>query len=113
MSNWLDSKLLLILGGGTILALAVLAISFYSPAAKAKKGKGKSWSGGSITGTLSNKGVECQGMLGDDRNFYTLINVDRTKMVAGTRVRVTGKPRRITKCMQGQTIAIDSITYLK
>ena len=96
-----------------LLALASTAMAA-QPLAKGKAVKKQKTApiGGAITGTLSDEGVECPAMIGDDGRLYTLVGVDPKRMQPGLRVSVTGEARQVSKCMQGTTIAVKSITFL-
>jgi len=61
-----------------------------------------------ITGRLTDEGVECQALRGDDGKLYTLTG-DLGDFKAGDRVRVTGKVAEVSFCMQGTTLAVATI----
>jgi uncharacterized protein DUF5818 len=61
-----------------------------------------------VTGKLTDEGVECQAMRGDDGKLYTLTG-DLKGFRAGDRVRVTGSIPAESICQQGTTIAVEKI----
>ena len=61
-----------------------------------------------LTGTLTDEGVECPAMRGDDGKLYTLVG-DLAGYKTGDHVIVTGEFMLISKCMQGQTIRLKTI----
>lgn len=62
-----------------------------------------------VTGTLSNEGVECPALRGDDGTLYTLTPRDLGQFAPGDRVRVSGTKAEISTCMQGTTLVVQSI----
>jgi hypothetical protein len=61
-----------------------------------------------VTGTLTDEGVECPALRGDDGTLYTL--VDKTEPYKpGDRVTVVGIPVEVSTCMQGTTLRIKTI----
>ena len=62
-----------------------------------------------IVGRLTDEGVECQALRGDDGQLYTLLGGIGTLPVE-TRVRVTGERLEFSTCQQGITIRVRSIT---
>lgn len=62
----------------------------------------------SVTGTLSNEGVECPALRGDDGRLYTLTDPAAGGFKPGDRVQVTGEVASMSMCMQG--IAITGTT---
>jgi hypothetical protein len=61
-----------------------------------------------VTGLLTDEGVECPALRGDDGVLYTLAGKpDPYK--AGDRVTVTGVPVEVSTCMQGTTLQVKSI----
>jgi hypothetical protein len=65
-----------------------------------------------VTGTLTDEGVECQALRADDGTLYTLTG-DLKKFKTGDRVTVTGTVAEISICMQGATIAVERIEKAK
>ncbi|MCP4385421.1 MAG: hypothetical protein GY798_29080 [Hyphomicrobiales bacterium] len=63
-----------------------------------------------VIGTLSNEGVTCPALRGDDGELYTLATRDLGSFAAGDRVKVTGTVAEVSICMQGTTVAITAIT---
>lgn len=61
-----------------------------------------------LRGTLTDEGVECPAMRGDDGRLYTLVG-DLSKVEAGDRVELRGKRAEMSTCMQGVTIEVESI----
>jgi cyclophilin family peptidyl-prolyl cis-trans isomerase len=61
-----------------------------------------------LRGVLTDEGVECQAMTGDDGRLYTLVG-DLSAVKVGDRVEVTGKRAEISTCQQGVTIEVESI----
>lgn len=64
-----------------------------------------------VTGTITNEGVECLAMRGDDGKLYTL-GRPKNPPAAGQRVRVTGTIAEMSFCMQGTTISVRELTPL-
>ena len=60
------------------------------------------------TGRLTNEGVECKAMRGDDGKLYTLTG-DLKGFRTGDRVKVTGRIAEISNCMQGTTLSVEKI----
>lgn len=58
-----------------------------------------------VTGTLSNEGVTCPALRGDDGELYTLAGGDLEAFVPGDRVKVTGTIAEASICNQGTTVA--------
>jgi uncharacterized protein YciI len=65
-----------------------------------------------VTGKLTNEGVECKAMRGDDGKLYTLTG-DLKGFRAGDRVKVTGRIAKISRCMQGTTLGVETIERAK
>ena len=65
-----------------------------------------------ITGVVTNEGVECPAVRGDDGQIYTIAGGDRSNLRPGTRVRVTGTRAQMSFCMQGTTIDATKIDVL-
>jgi hypothetical protein len=63
-----------------------------------------------LRGTLTDEGVECPAMRGDDGRLFTLSG--DVGFEPGERVEVRGTPVEISICMQGTTISVESITRL-
>ncbi|MCL6698610.1 DUF5818 domain-containing protein [Sphingomonas sp. NSE70-1] len=62
-----------------------------------------------IIGKLTNEGVECQALRGDDGELYTLLGGELGDLPVDTRVRVTGERVEFSICQQGITIQVQSI----
>jgi hypothetical protein len=62
----------------------------------------------SIVGTLTDEGVECQALRGDDGQLYTLSG-DFSGFSTGDRVRVKGRVAEVSFCQQGTTIDVRQI----
>ncbi len=61
-----------------------------------------------VTGLLTDEGVECPALRGEDGVLYTLVEKpDPYK--PGDRVTVTGVPVEVSTCMQGTTLQVKSI----
>jgi hypothetical protein len=61
-----------------------------------------------VVGTLTDEGVECQAMRGDDGELYTL-GGNLEGYHTGDRVKVTGEVAEMSFCMQGTTITVVTI----
>jgi hypothetical protein len=61
-----------------------------------------------IRGTLTDEGVECRALRGDDGQLYTLTG-DLGGFQTGDRVHVRGKVAERTFCGQGTTIVVEDI----
>lgn len=80
---------------------------------KADKSQGKKKGGEeaqtlTITGTLTNEGVECQALRSTDGQLYTLTG-DLGGFQVGDRVTVVGTKAEISTCQQGTTLTVQSI----
>ena len=65
-----------------------------------------------VTGTLTDEGVTCQALRGDDGQLYT-IGGDLGKFTTGDRVTVTGTVAEVSICQQGTTIDVQKIKKAK
>lgn len=61
-----------------------------------------------VRGTLTDEGVECQALRGDDGELYTLTG-DLSGFENGDRVKVRGTVAEVSICQQGTTIEVQSI----
>lgn len=61
-----------------------------------------------VTGTLTEDGVECQALQGEDGTLYTLTG-DLGGFGPGDRVEVEGTVAEMSICMQGTTLAVEVI----
>ena len=61
-----------------------------------------------VTGTLTDEGVECQALRGDDGRLYTLAG-DLSGFSTGDRVRVRGRVAEFSFCQQGTTVEVRQI----
>jgi hypothetical protein len=61
-----------------------------------------------VSGMLTDEGVECQALQGDDGQLYTLLG-DLHALRAGERVCVSGERLDLSICQQGITIRVRSI----
>jgi len=61
-----------------------------------------------VRGTLTDEGVECQALRGDDGELYTLTG-DLSGFEEGDRVKVRGTVAEVSICQQGTTIEVQSI----
>jgi hypothetical protein len=66
-----------------------------------------------ITGRVTDEGVECLAVRGDDGTLYTLAGGDRGKLRTGARVRITGTIAEMSFCMQGTTINATTVDVLE
>ena len=65
-----------------------------------------------VTGTLTDEGVECRALRAEDGALYTLTG-DLKTFKTGDRVTVTGTIAEVSTCMQGTTIAVTKIEKVK
>ena len=65
-----------------------------------------------VVGTLTDEGVECPAMRGDDGTLYTLGPADLVRGEVGDRVRVVGRVAEASICMQGTTLVVESFEVL-
>ncbi|HEU0175638.1 MAG TPA: DUF5818 domain-containing protein [Blastocatellia bacterium] len=65
-----------------------------------------------VTGKLTNEGVECQAMRSDDGKLYTLTG-DLKGFRTGDRVKITGRVAEVSSCMQGTTLGVEKIERAK
>jgi hypothetical protein len=61
-----------------------------------------------VTGTLTDEGIECQALRGDDGVLYTLTG-NLGAFSTGGRVTVSGSVAELSICQQGTTIRVTSI----
>jgi hypothetical protein len=67
-----------------------------------------------VSGTLTDEGVECRAMRGEDGKLYTLApRSAATRFPSGTKIRVTGTVAVISFCQQGTTIQVRSVTAIE
>lgn len=66
-----------------------------------------------VTGVLTDEGVECPALRGDDGQLYTLNRGATEGFNVGDRVRVVGKVAEISFCGQGTTLEVLSIKAAK
>jgi hypothetical protein len=108
----------------TFLTLLVFALTLLTAAGayaakggnkdKNDKNNGNGGNGGNagqminVRGTLTDEGVECQALRGDDGELYTLTG-DLSGFEDGDRVKVRGTVAEISICQQGTTIEVQSI----
>jgi hypothetical protein len=106
----------------TFLTLFVFALALLTAAGayaakggnKDKKDKNDNGNNGNagqminVRGTLTDEGVECQALRGDDGELYTLTG-DLSGFEEGDRVKVRGTVAEISICQQGTTIEVQSI----
>lgn len=64
-----------------------------------------------LRGTLTDEGVECRAMRGDDGRLYTLVG-DLSEVAVGDHVELEGKRAGMSICMQGITIEVEKIRRL-
>ena len=63
-----------------------------------------------VTGTLTNSGVQCQALQGDDGVLYTIRRTQAVReLQAGDRIKVTGTVAEGSICQQGVTIDAPTI----
>lgn len=91
---------------GLALAAALLALNPMPGSADQHKAMSEPVT---IEGVLTDEGVTCPALRGDDGELYTLAG-DIGEMQPGQRVRVTGEVAEVSMCMQGTTIALGEIT---
>lgn len=79
---------------------------------KADKSQGRKKGGEAqtitVTGTLTNEGVECQALRSNDGQLYTLTG-DLGGFQVGDKVTVVGTRAEISTCQQGTTLSVQSI----
>jgi uncharacterized Ntn-hydrolase superfamily protein len=61
-----------------------------------------------VAGVLTDEGIECRALRGDDGRLYTLTG-DLGDFATGDRVKVTGTKVEMSICMQGTTLAVKRI----
>jgi hypothetical protein len=58
-----------------------------------------------VTGTVTDEGVQCRALRGDDGVLYTIRHTDAVRALrAGDRVRIEGRTAVVSNCQQGITI---------
>lgn len=95
------------------LALLTAAGAYAAKSGNKDKNKDKGNNGNAgqminVRGTLTDEGVECQALRGDDGELYTLTG-DLSGFETGDRVKVRGTVAEISICQQGTTIEVQSI----
>lgn len=90
-----------------ILLLAAALLAAASPAAWAQS-QGDQHRSVQVTGVLTDQGVECQALQGDDGQLYTLTG-DLGSFENGDRVRVVAKVAEVSTCQQGTTLVVQNI----
>ena len=65
-----------------------------------------------ITGTVTDEGVECPAVRTAENQLYTIATNDRSRLQRGARVRITGRVAEMSFCQQGTTISADTIEVL-
>jgi hypothetical protein len=65
-----------------------------------------------VTGRITDEGVECLALRGDDGKLYT-IGRPQNPPATGQRVRVTGTIAEMSICMQGTTISVEKLEVLE
>ena len=63
-----------------------------------------------IRGIVTNEGVECPAIRGDDGKLYTLTGFSE-QLYVGDVIEVVGRPAEVSICMQGITLSV--VTYKK
>ncbi|HEX5720374.1 MAG TPA: DUF5818 domain-containing protein [Thermoanaerobaculia bacterium] len=97
-----------------LLALAALALGGGTAAAQNENpGQGDENRSVRVTGVLTDEGVECPALRGDDGQIYTLTPRDLQGFEVGDRVAVVGKVAEISFCQQGTTLEVQKITAAK
>jgi hypothetical protein len=67
-----------------------------------------------VTGTLTDEGVECRAMRGDDGVLYSLVPKHKLQgLQPGDHIEVEGSISPVSFCMQGTTIAVERIEKTK
>ena len=61
-----------------------------------------------VTGELTEEGVECQALRGDDGELYTVAG-GLEGFEPGDRVRVVGRVAQMSFCMQGTTLGVQTV----
>jgi len=61
-----------------------------------------------VTGVLTDEGVECRALRGDDGRLYTIAG-DLEGFAVGERVRIEGRIAEMSYCMQGTTLTVERI----
>lgn len=100
----------------TKILLAVLLLAFAlstATGAAAWQGQGDENKSVKVTGVLTDEGVECPALRGDDGQLYTLTPRDLQGFKVGDRVTVKGKVAEISFCNQGTTIEVRDISAAK
>ena len=69
--------------------------------------------GVTITGVVTEEGVECPAVRGDDGKLYTITGTGRETLRPGMRVRISGSVAEVSTCMQGITISATKVEALK
>jgi Protein of unknown function (DUF5818) len=93
--------------------LLALALSGAAYAQSGDSGQGDENRSVRVTGVLTDEGVECPALRGDDGQIYTLTPRDLQGFQVGDRVAVVGKVAEISFCQQGTTLEVQKITAVK
>jgi hypothetical protein len=93
--------------------LLALALTGTAAAQNENPGQGDENRSVRVTGVLTDEGVECPALRGDDGQLYTLTPRDLQGFQVGDRVAVVGKVAEISFCQQGTTLEVQKITAVK
>lgn len=93
---------------GLALLLAALLATACAPVGTPRDDGGATGDGLRIEGTLTDEGVECPALRGDDGELYTLTG-GTGGFAPGDRVEVVATPVQISFCMQGTTVKVRQI----
>lgn len=78
------------------------------PEAAPERAQGGEGGSVTVTGVLTDEGVECQALRGDDGRLYTIAG-DLEGFASGDRVQVQGRIAQMSFCMQGTTLTVERI----
>ena len=93
--------------------LLALALTGVAGAQTENPGQGDENRAVRVTGVLTDEGVECPALRGDDGQLYTLTPRDLQGFQVGDRVTVVGKAAEISFCQQGTTLEVKNIKAAK
>jgi hypothetical protein len=100
----------------TLLPILLLALALTGVAAAQQPdnpGQGDENRSVRIVGTLTDEGVECPALRGDDGNLYTLTPRELQGFEIGDHVAVVAKLAQVSFCNQGKTLEVQKITAAK
>lgn len=67
-----------------------------------------------VTGTMSDAGVECAAMRGDDGVLYSFRRTMQIRQfLPGDRIKLEGRVQQVSTCQQGTTLAVTRVEKIE